>query len=362
MPRTPQRSPRSPASFFLGSLAAALVTLGCGPKLPRTPTLPGPADTGTGDESDGSTASDAGFVAHAPLLPGLDADPAQELQLEPGDVVTLHVLSQESTTYEDLVVDARGVLHVPLAGDVVVAGGGLTDAERRVEEALRAYDRAARASLVLTGPEGHRASVLGAVATPGRVFVTPGMRLADLLASAGGLARTEGDGLGPGSGDLEGARLVRDGATVPVRLSLALLGDPRHNVRIRAGDTLYVPSEVGQLVTVLGQARTPRAMVHRAGLRLTHALALAGGITRDGNWSDVRVVRGDAAHLRVYSTSVAEIVDGRASDVVLAPGDIVYVASAGHADVRDVMASITPLLSIPLTAASITVPALLLRN
>jgi hypothetical protein len=43
--------------------------------------------------------------------------------------------------------------------------------------------------------------------------------------------------------------------------------------------------------------------------------------------------------------------------VVLAPGDIVYVASAGHADLRDVMNSIASFLSLGTTGALIGVTA-----
>ncbi|MDQ3032937.1 MAG: SLBB domain-containing protein, partial [Myxococcota bacterium] len=155
--------------------------------------------------------------------------------------------------------------------------------------------------------------------------------------------------------------LVRAGEVLPISLELALMGDVRHNVRVRPGDTLYVPADLSRLISVIGQVASPRITVFRPGMRLTHALALAGGVTRDGNWGDVRVLRGDPESPLVYSNSVADIVDGRAHDVVLAPGDIVYVASAGHADLRDVMNSAAMLLSIPITAASITIPALLLR-
>jgi protein involved in polysaccharide export with SLBB domain len=182
------------------------------------------------------------------------------------------------------------------------------------------------------------------------------MRLADLLAAAGGAARSEADGLAISSGDLGGARLVRDGVTLPVSLEVALSGDPRHNIRVRAGDTLYVPADLHRLVSVLGQVGSPRVMPHRSGMRLTHALSLAGGVTRDGNWGDVRVIRGDPARPTVYSTSIADVVDGRAHDVVLAPGDIVYVASAGHADMRDVMNSVSALLA-PLSVAAFAVPS-----
>ncbi|UJR80260.1 SLBB domain-containing protein [Sandaracinus amylolyticus] len=334
-------------SCVLTAAIAGSLGPGCSPNLPRTPTTP---------------SEDARFQRADLTPPGMADDAAAAMQLYPGDVVTLRLISTETEEYEGLVVDERGVLHIPLAGDVPVGGLDLTDAERRVEEAMRQFDRTSRVSLVVSEPSGHFASVLGAVGTPGRVAVTPGMRLADLLAAAGGAAVAEEEGFSMPSGDLGGARLVRNGEALPISLEVALTGDPRHNIRVRPGDTLYVPADLGRLVSVLGQVGSPRIMAFRPGMRLTHALSLAGGVTRDGNWGDVRVIRGEASDPMVYSTSVAAIVDGDAHDVVLAPGDIVYVASAGHADLRDVMNSLSLLLSIPITAASITVPSLIIGS
>ena len=47
----------------------------------------------------------------------------------------------------------------------------------------------------------------------------------------------------------------------------------------------------------------------------------------------------------------------RKDPLVLAPGDIVYVSSAGHADMRDVMNSIANILSLGTTGAIIAVTA-----
>lgn len=325
--------------------APALLVLGaCTPSFPRAPTLPSERDA---------------FGQSQSVVPsGMDEDAASPLSLEPGDVIALVLQSAEREEQPNLVVDERGVVHVPLAGDVEVGGMPLTQAEQRLETALRQYDRTVRVSILLTDPRGHVATVIGAVQDPGRFSVTPGMRLADLLAEAGGPARNEEENVGFSGADLGGARLVRRGETLPVSVTLALNGDPRHNVRVRPGDVLYVPADLQRLVTVLGQVTTSQVMQHRPGMRITQSLALAGGLTRDGNWGDVRVIRGDSEHPRVYQASVADIVDGRAPDVVLAPGDIVYVASAGHADLRDVMNSISSFLSLATTGAIIAIPTL----
>lgn len=324
------------AAIHLGG-ALLLAFAGCTPSFPQTPVRP------------------SAQFAPSEAPPGMDDVGPQGLRLYPGDTLELRLASAEAEVVSSLVIDDRGMVRVPLAGDVPIGGLPVGEAEALVETQLQRFDRAVRVSLVIATPGGHLVTVLGAVTTPGRYEVTPGMRVADLLAVAGGVAASD-----EVQADLAGARVVRDGRALPISLTLAMSGDPRHNVRILPGDSLYMPLAPGQRVTVLGQVGASSMIPFWSGMRLTQALAVAGGVTRDGNWGDVRVIRGDAEEPSVYRTSVSDLVDGRTHDVILAPGDIVYVASAGHADLRDVMTSVSILLSLPVTAASITVPSLLL--
>jgi len=327
------------ASILLVAVAA------CTPVFPRAPTLPSERDS---------------FGSAQSIVPGgVDDDAPLPLQLYPGDVITLVLQSAEREEQPNLLVDERGIVHVPLAGDVEVGGMSLPAAEQNLETALRQYDRTVRVSILLSDARGHVATVIGSVEEPGRFTVTPGMRLADLLAEAGGPARSEEEAVGFSGADLGGARLVRGGETLPVSMNLALNGDPRHNVRIRPGDVLYVPADLARLVSVLGQVSDSQVMQHRPGMRVTQALALAGGVHGDDTWADGGVIRGDSEHPRIYQASVADIVDGRSPDVVLAPGDIVYVASAGHADLRDVMNSINAFLSLATTSAIVAIPTII---
>jgi protein involved in polysaccharide export with SLBB domain len=238
----------------------ALLASGCGgSSLPRLPTIPSDVD---------------GFVqAPDAELTGLDEDPPRALTLMPGDVVNLQMISGTDSAALGLTVDERGVLHVPLAGDVDVSGLSLTEAEARIETALRPFDQTVRVTIIVAEPNGQRATVVGAVTTPGRHTVVPGMRLADLFALAGGgLSTDDEEGTTIPMSDLAGARLVRSGQVLPVSLMLAIMGNPRHNVRLRPGDHLYVPPAVHSLVSVLGEVHAAR--VHAVPARVApHARA-----------------------------------------------------------------------------------------
>ncbi len=288
-------------------------------------------------------------------MPGLETDPPEALKLMPGDIVELTTVSAQTNQYPGLIVDALGHLHVPLAGDVLVGDKTLSQAEKAIEAGLRRYDRFVRANLIITQPDGHTASVLGAVRTPGRVNVPPGMRVADLLAAAGGPMTAETEQTQNLLGNLDLARLVRNGETVPVSVALAVKGDPKHNVRVRSGDQLYVPPGTETLIMVIGEVGQPQPIAYRHGIRLTEALARAGGITQRGDRNDVRIVRGPLREPRMYTASIKDLVNGKATDVQLAPGDIVYVTRTWVASTADVLNALSPLISLANSAAIIAV-------
>jgi polysaccharide export outer membrane protein len=295
-----------------------------------------------------SLKDDPRFSAPERIAPrGLDSDPAEALELLPGDVVQLTTVSATRQVYDGLIVDALGQLHVPLAGDIQVGGMTLSEAERAVEEGLRRYDKFVRANLIITKLDGHAAVVVGAVTKSGRVQVVPGMRLADLLAEAGGPAVGVSQQVPTLLGNVDLARLVRNGETLPVSVPLAREGDPRHNIRIRAGDQLYVPPVTDQLIMVLGNVRAPQPMAFRTGIRLSEVLARAGGVDdARGQRKDIRVIRGPLTEPQVYTTNFKAISAGKATDVELAPGDIVFVTKAWYASTADVLNSVAPLIAL----------------
>jgi polysaccharide export outer membrane protein len=103
---------------------------------------------------------------------------------------------------------------------------------------------------------------------------------------------------------------------------------------------------------VLGEVGTPQPMAYREGIRLTEALARAGGTNMArADRKDIRVVRGPLNEPRVYTTNLKALTMGKATDVELLPGDIVYVTKSWYASTTDVLDSLATIISVANTAA-----------
>lgn len=324
-------------------MAACGGGVGTPPLYPQGGSVPGAQDLRSASKDDTTQGGSAEIEGRGP----------QPWILQPGDVVAITTIGEERQRTEGLVVDETGRIHVPLAGEVEVGGIPLAEAETRVQEALREYQKFARVTLTVTEPAGHRATVMGAVQDPGPVQLKPGMRLANLLAKAGGPLTKVQEGQGTQGqqvlADLPEARLYRDGEPVDVDLEKAVRGDPRHNIRVRPGDHLYVPPEQFKRVVVLGSVNGARVLQYRDDLRLSEALALAGGTTDAAETDEVRLVRGELSKPELYETSLEKLAEGEPTDVVLAPGDVVYVPRTTIADVGQVLDWLGPVFSAAIT-------------
>ena len=280
--------------------------------------------------------------------PGLTKDPAPPFRLRPGDGVRVEVETEPEPTTWEATLDAQGRVHLSGIGSVQLGGQTVAQAEVRVEALVRRRDRLAKVVLFVSQTEGQRATVLGAVVRQGSVPLSPQMRVAQLITASGGVLSAEDPATSaPRSlADLESATLTRDGRVVPIDVARAMQGDPRHNVFVHAGDHLYVPRREQGSVVIFGQVGAPGVFTHRSGLRMTEALALAGGITTGGDKSDIRLLRGPLEDPGVYQADLAAIVDGAGPDVALQAGDVLFVTDDPLEDVGEVFGVLVPLTMI----------------
>jgi polysaccharide export outer membrane protein len=315
------------------SLVATLFTAlaGCAGSPARAPTLP---------------TDDAAFQSDdPPPMPGLADDPLDDVdRVRAGDVIAVKYVGNKDIDQLQVVIDRSGKVHLPLIGDVAIGGKSMGDAEELVQSSLRHYDQFSRVSLELVDSKARIATVTGAVERPGNVPLIGDARVADVLGAVGGgkiIVGAQTDRTVP-FGDLDGARLMRDGKRVPIDVRLAVEGSLHHNVRVHPGDIIVVPPSLDGRIVILGNVGKPGTVAWRRGLRLSEVLADSGGLTKSADLEDIRILRGGYAHPKLFVANAKDILAGVRSDVVLAQGDVIYVTEHWFASVGDVLEKIVP--------------------
>jgi polysaccharide export outer membrane protein len=75
---------------------------------------------------------------------------------------------------------------------------------------------------------------------------------------------------------------------ITVSMSAALAGDPKHNLEIKNGDTIYVPNLT---VYVSGEVKTPGRYLYEENMTVLMAITMAQGLTDKASSRSVKIIR-----------------------------------------------------------------------
>jgi polysaccharide biosynthesis/export protein len=254
------------------------------------------------------------------VAPAIGASPApstsgvvnQDYRLGPGDSIAVQVYQSP-----DLSVEARvsegGVISYPLVGNLQVGGLTISEAEKKIADALRTggFVKAPQVSIAIRQVRGNQVAVLGQVGKPGRYpLETFNTRASDMLAAAGGVTPA-GDDVLVVTGTREG-KPFRKVLDIPSLLSNAKSDE---DIFISGGDTLYVNK--APVFYIYGEAQRAGAYRVERGMTVMQALAAGGGPTVRGSQNRLRLHRRDV-NGKVIET-VPQLTDLVRSD------DVIYV-------------------------------------
>ena len=167
-----------------------------------------------------------------------------------------------------------------------------------------------------------RIVVLGQVARPGAYDLMEGQHVSDLLADAGGLTPLAAP---------QRAFIMRGTEQFPVDVRGILAGNPEANIPLRAGDTMVIP-EFQDKIAVLGAVNKPGKYDLAEGMKLSDAIALAGGAVSDnGNLSQIAIIRIEAGKTKTIAANLSQALNGQDANqnLLLRPDDVVYVPERG---------------------------------
>jgi polysaccharide export outer membrane protein len=273
-----------------------------------------------------------------------------------GDVLNVAVPGQDrffglgETSKGDLVgvrVKEDGKVYLPMIHGVVAAGRTVLELQEDVQKRLTEYVKDIFVSVDVLEFRSQRFYVLGEVAKPGVQPVNGEVRLLDAISAAGGLKN--------GDADLESSYVLRQGSVLPVSLPDVLTtGSLADNIIMRHGDVVFVPDAKDKKVYVLGEVKRPGIVpILKRRLTLVEALAASGGLDpATAKMDEIRIFRGGWRQPRAFTLSSDEV-NKYGNDILLKPGDRIFVAPSGLATWGRALGQFGPVLNTAVSGAAL---------
>jgi polysaccharide export outer membrane protein len=251
----------------------------------------------------------------------------EDYRLGPEDEIQIRVWDHDDLTRKTR-VGLDGNISFPFVGEIKAQGRSLAELQKELEHGLGPkYIIDPRVSLTVTEYKSQRFFIVGNVQKPGTYPLTKPIRVVEAISQAGGIA--SGTTSKPLSGAVAiiiraqpGEKLNRPkmpdkvpaGQKITVSLSGAMAGDPKQNLEIKNGDTVYIPNLV---YYVTDQVKNPGRFPYEENMTVLMAVTTAGGFTDKASPRRTYIIR---EHSGVKEKVKAGLEDPiRAGDTIVVP-------------------------------------------
>lgn len=272
-----------------------------------------------------------GSIASANAQSAFD-EKAYKLKAE--DVIRIQVFNQQQIG-ADIPIGIDGYVGAPFVGNIKVEGKTISEVEAELYKLyvskLKLRDPIVSVSII--SYRKLKANVTGSVQRSTEYYFRPGDTIMTLYSASGGEIADQAD--------LRKATLRRQGSKelVPIDLyAMTVLGDNSQNFELQDGDILDIPREQKNRILVLGAIKAPGMYPYREGMRISDAVAIAGGEIRYlSRFSKTFILREIPGRPNEYLRINADFVkftksNDYAQNVRLMPGDMVYIPETNTPD------------------------------
>lgn len=283
---------------------------------------------------------------------GVDNQGIRRYRLGAGDILDVRVFGQPDLNSTVEVDEDGNISSLPFVEDPIPAKcKNEKEVQKVITDAYAKYILKPRVSVrILERRSRPPAIVFGAVRMPSRVSMNRSLRLHEVLVTAGGVTQNAN-----GTIDIlhTEAEMCTEGEVAPARAAVASAvaanhsketdigklesykiidlkgGSDANNPVIRPGDIVIVNE--GEPVFITGAVLQPREMVIKDQLTLGRAIAMAGGVQKLGNTSQVHIYRKKDGKIGSEDLvfNYDAIRKGKSPDVLLQAYDIIDVRTVG---------------------------------
>lgn len=250
--------------------------------------------------------------------------PKDYFRLGPGDMIEIEVMG-DNAARTAVTVGPDGKIYYSILPGTFVWGLTLSETKDALEKGLKKFLRSAPdMTVTLRQANSQTAWILGNVQSPGVYPLSTPLTLLEAITAAGGIIISPG--AADGVCDLQRSFVMREGKLVPVDFEKMLRnGDLSQNIYLQPNDFIYLRSGLTRNVYVLGAVGMPNIVPYSEQLTLVGAILSSGGTVPYAHSTQVAIIRGSLSEPRIAQVDFKEIIKGKAQDLRLQPGDIVYV-------------------------------------
>lgn len=275
-----------------------------------------------------------GVMASAQNAPAIDE--IADSVLGPGDLISITVFETAELNTEAR-VSSRGVITMPLLGQVQVQGLTALEAEKKIEEDLTSkYMHEAHVTLFVKERVSQQITIVGAVKDPGTYETKATKRILEVLSMAGGMNKSAGD-------TVYITRHKRDGEGNEVYLvdmeKLLEEGRVDMNMYVQGGDVIFEPQS--NMVQVEGAVWQPGPVKIDGNMTIDEAIAAAGGLAQYADDEDIKLIRKDQEGKRLIIQLTMNDIQAMKQEkggeggglpwqqLLLQDGDVIYAEASG---------------------------------
>lgn len=247
-----------------------------------------------------------------------------DYRIGPGDVLSIEVAGEPDLKRKVKVAEQGTIRLTYIERELKVAGLS----EHQVIDLLRqeflVVLKDPQVTVFIEEYHAQMASIAGAVNQPKQIPLTRELRVYDLISLAGGLTDKAG-------GVIQLIHTRPNDSLETIALT-DLVRKPELNRVIRDGDFINVP-EAG-VIYVSGNVNKPGVFPLKETLKLSQAIAMAGGVAEDSKKKEVVLVRADSpdqAETTKQIVNLYEIEKDPGKDVILKPYDVILVPESTRA-------------------------------
>ncbi|EGU56711.1 polysaccharide export periplasmic protein [Vibrio nigripulchritudo ATCC 27043] len=238
--------------------------------------------------------------------------------VESGDELKVQLYGKTNQEFR-LKVDREGKVYFPEFGPVAVSGQSFAQIREQIKQLVEQKVLGVDVVVTMGNMRTMQVYIVGESTQPGAYNVNGLTTMTQALVASGGIKE---------SGSLRNIQLKRKGAIVATLDLYALLmdGDISSDVRLRAGDTLFIPTK-SSTVTVDGQVLRPAIYELSGSTSLENVLSLSGGMLPQAYLSKISVRRQTASGQEQFTLDITQ---SSGLNFMVKSGDEIEVATSSN--------------------------------